>query len=68
MIKIILVNGLLLLTLFLPAQTIIQKYPEIEAMVKAVIESNNSNQTGNINNSEVRVFSEGLPYYVPNSF
>ena len=25
--------------------------------------SNNSNQTGIINNTEVRVFSEGLPYY-----
>jgi hypothetical protein len=36
----------------------------IEAVLNNdIVGSNNSNQTGIINNTEVRVFSEGLPYY-----
>jgi Peptidase family M28 len=37
---------------------------EIEAVLNNdIMGSNHSNQTGIINNSEVRVFSEGLPYF-----
>ena len=37
---------------------------QIEAVLNNdIMGSNNSNQTGIINNTEVRVFSEGLPYY-----
>jgi len=37
---------------------------QVEAVLNNdIMGSNNSNQTGIINNSEVRVFSEGLPYY-----